>query len=506
MYFTDTPPRQLSLNERLHIIDRLAEGGVTYISLLGGEPLTLGDELFALLRRAQEHKIKVGIVTNGQLLDSYTSERLIEYGLANLTVSIESPSSVIHNNIRGRRTFERLIANLETFIRLREHEKSPKLTVNTVLSRPNRDTFSQMIKFCCDLGVDSWSALTLNHIGNAIEHLDSLVISKEEHTEVALEVGKLLQSPGFDIGDLEINFAIVCPLVWEYLSKKYNISLPQPELCCSASISLIYISPTGDVHLCDRVHNSAYTGSKLESETMRPMSLLKNNFEDIWNSKQFFEMFDFVKRAETYAGFDPCNHCKYLFDRTCNPCPLQSYKSSHIRFDECLKAESYLGDISHYDDGPRTPWEKLHKFERLPLTAFEPDAYERIINMYPTPIIGTRHVVQSDGDVLMMHPLSLELIRINYIGWEIYNKINGLLTTKEVVTSVVNFYREVSKAVDLRIDNDGLDEFSKEVVMPFIMVLHNKGFINFTESYDDKQYAVNQVVVPSKTNTRHVTS
>jgi MoaA/NifB/PqqE/SkfB family radical SAM enzyme len=276
MYFNGTPPPQLSMQDRLHIIDNLAEGGVSYLSLLGGEPLTLGDQLFALLRRAQERQIKIGLVTNGQLLDANTSCRLMDYGLANLIVSIESPDAEIHNKIRGKRTFERLMGNLETFLSLRGSKTTPKLTVNTVLCQPNRNSFTQMIKFCRDLGADSWNALTLNYIGNATGNLETLALSKEEHTEVALEIGRLLQSPGFDIGHLKINFTIVCPLVWEYISKKYDIHLPQPEICCSASSSLVYISPTGDMHLCDRVNSSGYTGSKLESETMRPMSLLAN--------------------------------------------------------------------------------------------------------------------------------------------------------------------------------------------------------------------------------------
>ena len=43
MYFGEgnsTP--QISLGDKLRLIDRLADGGVTRLSLLGGEPLTLG--------------------------------------------------------------------------------------------------------------------------------------------------------------------------------------------------------------------------------------------------------------------------------------------------------------------------------------------------------------------------------------------------------------------------------------------------------------------------------
>lgn len=481
MYFKDTPMPQLSLPDRLRIIDALADGGVSSLSLLGGEPLTLGTQLFAILRRAQDRQIKVTMVTNGLLLTADTSRRLIDHGLSRLVFSIESPSADIHNRIRGKHTFERLMTNIERFLAIRGDQPSPGLVVNTVLCRPNRDTFAQMIPFCRDLGAEEWSALTLNYIGNASENLDNLALSQEEHTEVALEIGKLLQSPNFDIGQLKVNLTIVCPLVWEYLGKKYGISLPQPEICCSASISLVYVSPTGDVHLCDRVNSSGYTGSKLETEIMQPMNLLTNKFEDIWNSRQFIEMFNFVKRTETYAGFDPCNHCKYFFDRTCNPCPLQSYRSDHIRFEECLKAEAYLGDISRYDDGPRTTWEQLHQFERVSAPPYGSDVYEQIRSDYPAPVRGTRHVTQPDGDAFLMHPKSLRLIKVNVMGWEIWNALTGLLTTDEVVASAIRLYIQVNDAFHVTPDKARIDTFTDEI-KTFILSLYDQGFIEMKGS------------------------
>lgn len=479
MYFDGAPPPQLSLQDRLRIIDTLAEGGVTYLSLLGGEPLTLGDQLWPLLRRAQEHRIGVGIVTNGQLLDANVSAQLMDYELSNLSVSIESPKASVHNQIRGKRTFERLTGNLGTFLRMRGSMESPRLNVNTVLCKPNRDTFVYMIPFCRDLGVDHWNALTLNYLGNATQHLDNLAISEEEHTKVALEIGSLLGSPGFDIGKLKLNMNIVYPLVREYLCEKYDMQMPQPEICCSASISLVYVSPIGEIHVCDRVNSSGYTGSRLETEVMRPMSLLTNKFEDVWNSKQFIEMFEFVKRPETYAAFSPCNRCKYLFDGSCNPCPLQSYQSDVIRFEECMKAEAYLGDISRYDDKHRTPWEQMHQFERLPLLACHSSQEDQLWNMYPTPTLGTRHAVCSaDGDALLMHPRSLEQLKLNAMGWEIWQAMTGQETTSEIFAKAGNLYQEVGKALNIEIDSGRCAAFSHEFVRPFIQMLHSKGFID----------------------------
>ena len=495
MYFKDIHVPELSLDDKLRIIDALADGGVGNLSLLGGEPLTLGDQLFTLLHRAQQRNIKVTAVTNGLLLDENASRQLIDNGLSRLVFSIESPNAEIHNKIRGPKTWERMMANIERFRELRGSKSSPAIVVNTVLCRPNRPTFAEMIPFCRDIGAEEWSALTLNYIGNAADNLDNLALSEEEHTEVALELGRLLQKPGLDLGQLKVNLTIVFPLVWEYLCKKYGIELPQPEICCSASISLVYVGPTGDLHLCDRVNSSGYTGSKLETERMRPMNLLTNKFDDIWNSRQFIEMFNFVKRSETYTGFDPCNHCKYFLDRSCNPCPLQSYRSDYVPFKECLKAEAYLGDISTYDDGPRTPWEEQHQFVPAQLKPSAPDDYEQIRNQYPVQVRGTRQAKYADGNALLMHPDSLDLIKVNMMALEVWRTMTGLMTTDEIVASSVDLYVQVSESFHTTLGEDRIAAIT-ENMKAFILSLRDRGFTEFRGS------RVEPVTDPSQPQTK----
>lgn len=158
LYFRGSPTENLSQAERIRVIDTLADGGVGFVSFLGGEPLTLGESFFDLLRYANRRNIRTTVVTNGQLLTRETSIRLIDAGLGALVVSIESPLPEVHNKIRGKRTFERLISNLEEFLSVRGVSSDVKLNINTVLCSVNRSTFVGMIPFCADLGADSWSA------------------------------------------------------------------------------------------------------------------------------------------------------------------------------------------------------------------------------------------------------------------------------------------------------------------------------------------------------------
>ena len=218
---------------------------------------------------------------------------------------------------------------------------------------------------------------------------------------------------------------------------------------------------------------------------MQPISLLDNSFEEIWNSRQYTEMFSFVKRAETYKGFHPCDHCKYFFDRTCNPCPLQAYRSNDIQFEECLKAEAYLGDISQYDDRPRTPWEEIHQFGSIPLTTFTDSAYNRIRHAYPVPVRGMRHSLDTNGDKLLMHPRGTQLIKVNAIGTTIWDLMTGTITTDEVVDRVVQLYTQVHEAFHVTPDKGRVECFKKEKIQAFLLSLYEKDFIEFNETPRD---------------------
>ena len=248
------------------------------------------------------------------------------------------------------------------------------MIVNTVLSGANRFVFADMVPFCIDLGVDEWAALTLNHIGNALDNLDEMSLTEEAHTEAAIEVAQMLRKHGIteESSVLKINLQIIYPCVWELISKKYGLWLPQPEICCSAGSGLAYVSPSGDAYVCDRVHSSGYVGSTIISEEFRPINLLETSFSEVWNSSQFVEMFEFAKRLDTYRNFEPCNHCKYLHSGVCNPCPLGATPEKIVRFEECLRAEQYLGDISLFGK-TQTLWEELHQFAKRDLPAATAD-------------------------------------------------------------------------------------------------------------------------------------
>ena len=286
LYFSGQRYHELKLAEKLVVLDNMAQGGVRYVSLLGGEPLTLRKDLLAVIAHAKKLGMSVGIVTNGILLVEETCRALVDIGLDKITVSIESTKADQHDSIRGQGNFERLVANLDRFLGIRSGKQTPKLSVNSVLTRINKTGFVDIARFCRSLGADEWTALTLNHVGNAETNLSHLILDPREHTDVAIDLARQLPSFAPMTGDFTINIQLLYPLVWEYISKSCGVTPPWPQICCSAARSLVFIAPNGEMHLCDRVHGGAYADAQIKGGAIGAVNLLCNSFSGTWISDQ----------------------------------------------------------------------------------------------------------------------------------------------------------------------------------------------------------------------------
>jgi radical SAM protein with 4Fe4S-binding SPASM domain len=121
---------------------REAEGiGIPSIRLgLTGEPLMAPDADLWVSEAARRGFVDLALITNGQLLDRETSERLIKAGLTRLMVSVDAATEETYSIVRPGGDFERLVGNIESFLRARSELKSrlPLLRASFVVMDVNR--------------------------------------------------------------------------------------------------------------------------------------------------------------------------------------------------------------------------------------------------------------------------------------------------------------------------------------------------------------------------------
>jgi radical SAM protein with 4Fe4S-binding SPASM domain len=91
---------ELSTAEALDLVNELAEAGVFWLYLLGGEPL-LREDLFEILQACSEHGIELMISTNGWYVSEEIAERLVSVGVHHVRVSLDGATARTHDRIRG---------------------------------------------------------------------------------------------------------------------------------------------------------------------------------------------------------------------------------------------------------------------------------------------------------------------------------------------------------------------------------------------------------------------
>jgi MoaA/NifB/PqqE/SkfB family radical SAM enzyme len=461
--------KELSLEEKFKILDRLAEGGVTSVNLLGGEPLLLGDDFFSIIDYGVSKGIQMTSNTNGLLLNNNSIKKLADTGLSGLTISIEGPSSKSHDAVRGKGTFKKVISNVKNLTKyLSEKNISMNLTVNTVLNRQNYYNIEKMVDLCLDLKVNKLSLLQLGYVGFAKKNTDNLVITTKEIIDTAIRVARRVDPRINNLDNLIFENRFTYLPVSNFISKEYGFELPTPQVCCTGSLTFGFVDPYGNMFACERIPNDGHIGSKIGSATIKTNNLLNHTFYEIWNSKYFLEMFSLILDDATYQNYEPCNRCKYLKIGICTPCPLYSLNKQKVTIDECLFVEDKLGDLSNLVDGKQI--ENLQQVHEEFKEDVQNTALEALKFKYPLHVDGIRSYKKKNIKILF-NPYTSNFSELNWMGIRIWDVIDGNKSIHEIF---LEFCEEI-KSVPI-----SKDQFEKKVEY-FFYALSKKGLITLCD-------------------------
>lgn len=122
------------------------------INLVGvGEPL-LNPDLCEIIKIAKEKQIKIGIATNGILLDSDKAKQLLDAGISWINISIDGANSKSYKSIRGDDKFNAIVKNAENFQRLLEDYKYAESAVWFTIQGENMRELPKMINLVKSIG------------------------------------------------------------------------------------------------------------------------------------------------------------------------------------------------------------------------------------------------------------------------------------------------------------------------------------------------------------------
>jgi len=280
---------EMTTGEIADVLTQLADAGVFFLSLSGGEVLMRRD-FFEIVELARQLRFNVKVKTNGVMIGKKEAARIRDLGVEQVQISVYSHRPEVHD------TITKLPGSLKRTIQAIRFLKSQglKVTIANVLMAGNFFDNAGVIALAKELGV-SYT-------------LDPTITPKMDGDRSILA----LRLPGSDlqqvfhnqelVGDVE-QFCAPPPPPGEDVMEGYP---------CSAGHTACYISPYGDVFPCVQF--------PLPSGNVR-----RQKFLDIWrNSAQLKEV-----RSIRAKDLTVCSACAHV--GTCTRCPGLAYMEGSMR-------------------------------------------------------------------------------------------------------------------------------------------------------------------------------
>lgn len=309
----ETPqPDELTTEKALDLCDQLADIGIKWITLSGGEPLARQDTP-DLVKRLSDKGVSVKIITNGWLVDAKMAEALKRNGISTVAISIDGTEE-IHDKIRKEGAFAHAA---DAFAALRAHGIDTGAV--TTITKQNIDILGELKDELIKMGVKTWQVQLGLPMGNLKERPDWVIEPSQVEDiidfcySVARE-GRIKIFPADCIGyytnkELEI--------------KKISYGTGNVSLWdgCNAGTRGFGILQNGDILGCTSIRDSKFIEGNIKERSLK----------DIWEDEKAF-LWRRNMTKEMLGG--NCKTCRYG-----NKC-LGGCTNTRLTMDEDIYSEN----------------------------------------------------------------------------------------------------------------------------------------------------------------------
>lgn len=140
--------KELTLKERLLVIDHLVDSGVVALNFSGGEPLMRKD-LFTVAEYARDNNLKISLSTNGTLLTKECVKTLHKIGITSIDISLDGINPGTHDSIRNvPGSFDKAVKGLKNCV----SAGFLNVVVNTTLTQATFNEIPLIYEFVKTLG------------------------------------------------------------------------------------------------------------------------------------------------------------------------------------------------------------------------------------------------------------------------------------------------------------------------------------------------------------------
>lgn len=294
----------MSTKEALEFVDAIVEAGNPILVLSGGEPLFRPD-IFDIAKHAVSRGLSVAMATNGTLVDDDTARKIVEAGIARVSISFDGANEETHDNFRKiPGSFKR---SIEGFKRLKKLGMS--MQINCTIAKHNVEQIDELYKLALELGADALHVFMLVPVGCGVQIADDQMLHPAKYEEVLNHFYDLSK-------EAKIQTKATCAphyfRIMRERAKEEGITIsPKTHGMaamtkgCLAGTGVCFVSHKGEVFPCGYL--------PVEAGHVK-----KQKFVDIWKNSPVFEK---LRNPDLLEG--KCGDCEYK--KVCEGCRARAF-------------------------------------------------------------------------------------------------------------------------------------------------------------------------------------
>ncbi|MCW4002523.1 MAG: radical SAM protein [Candidatus Bathyarchaeota archaeon] len=291
---------ELTTKEAKALMDQIYQVSRPLLVLSGGEPM-LRSDVFELIQYGASKGLKIGLGSNGSLIDDVAARKLKAAGITTVSISLDSHIPEQHDEFRGVAGAWEKAVNACKALR----NNNVLVQVNTTLTQQNYNQIDDIMSLAESIGVENFHLFFLVPTGRGSKIAD---ISPQKYEDMITKTFAKVHKH-------RLNVRPSCAPQFMRIAQGMGLDMRQWIRGCIAGLHYCRIYPNGDVTPCP------YLPIKLGN-------VKETSFKDIWfNSKVFKDL----RNPDCLKG--KCGACE--FRTVCGGCRARAYGLSSDFIDYC---------------------------------------------------------------------------------------------------------------------------------------------------------------------------
>jgi AdoMet-dependent heme synthase len=291
---------ELSTQEGKDLMDQICQVSKPLLILSGGEPL-LRPDIYKLIQYGASKGLKMGLGSNGSLIDDDVAAKLKAAGIATVSISLDSHIPTQHDEFRGVvGSWEKAVEACKAL-----RKNNVLVQVNTTLTQQNYSQIDDIMSLAEKIGVENFHLFFLVPTGRGAKLSD---ISPQKYED-------MITNTFAKVAKHKLNVRPSCAPQFMRIAKGMGLDMRQWVRGCLAGLYYCRIYPNGDVTPCP------YLPIKLGN-------VREKTFKEIWFNSDIFKA---LRTPNALKG--KCGACDYR--QLCGGCRARAYGLSSDFIEYC---------------------------------------------------------------------------------------------------------------------------------------------------------------------------